>query len=115
MERVWEDDGEPHLVTRQLVRAILDQAADRVIGEIAVRMETLDPLVQAEADRIERNMKIACAERLSKYTTGNFDIPAVEGMSLPQRRAQATGFVNWTNLQHKDPVLNRVMKWRTRL
>ena len=115
MERIWEDDGEPHLVTRQLVRAILDQAADRVIGKVAVRTETLDPLVQAEADRIERNMKIACAERLPKYTTGNFDIPAVEGMSLPQRRAQATGFVNWANLQHKDPVLNRVMKWRTRL
>ena len=115
MRLVFEDDGEPQLVSRQLVGSILDQAVDRVVNKTTVRAETLDPLVQAEADRVERNMKIMCAERLSKYATGNYDVPIVEGMSLPQRRAQPTGFVDWVDLQRKDPVLNRVMKWRTRL
>ena len=81
MRRVFEDDGEPQLVSRQLVRSILDQATDRVVNKTAVRAETLDPLVQAEADRVERNMRITCAKRLSKYATGNYDVPMVEGMS----------------------------------
>ena len=115
VRRVAEDDGEPQLVSRQLVRSILDQAADHVVSKTAVRAETLDPSVQAEADRVERNMRITCAERLSKYATENYDVPLVEGMTLPQRRAQATGFVDWVDLQRKDLVLNRVMKWRTRL